>query len=69
MIYTEHLNINGKAFIKTYSDTYMVQRDGVEYDEAIDPAELGRTYTESATLLEEVSESEALAELMEVLAE
>ena len=31
-----------------YSDSgYMVEREGVRYSEAIDPAELGRTYTET----------------------
>lgn len=48
MIVTENLTINGKAFVKTYSDSgYMVEREGVRYSEAIDPAEFGRTYTET----------------------
>lgn len=48
MIVTESLNINGRTFIKTYSDRgCMVERDGVCYSEAIDPAEFGRTYTET----------------------
>ena len=48
MIVTENLTINGKAFVKTYSDAgFMVERDGVPYEEAIDPAEFGREYTES----------------------
>lgn len=50
MIYTEKLTINYKEFIKTYSDKYTVMREGIEYDEAIDPVEFGRTYTESTTL-------------------
>ena len=53
MIITENLTINGKAFVKTYSDSgFMVERDGVRYDEAIDPAELGRMYTETDALIE-----------------
>ena len=33
---------------RTYSDAgVMIERDGVRYSEAIDPAELGRTYTET----------------------
>ena len=38
MIKTEHLTINGRAFVRTYSDSnrYVV-RDGVEYSEAYDP--------------------------------
>ena len=48
MIVTENMTINGKAFVKTYSDSgYMVEREGVRYSEAIDPAEFGRTYTET----------------------
>ena len=37
-----------KALIKTYSDSgMMIERDGVRYSEAIDPAELNRQYTET----------------------
>lgn len=64
MIKTERLTINGKEFVRTYSDTYTVVRDGVEYEEAIDPAEFGRTYTESTTPLPELSDSEALGIIM-----
>lgn len=47
MIRTESLIINDKQFIRTYSDAgrYVV-RDGISYEEACDPAEFGRTYTE-----------------------
>ena len=47
MIVTKNMTINGKPFVRTYSDSgcYVV-RDGVEYADAIDPAEFGRTYTE-----------------------
>ena len=48
MIKTESLTINGKSFVRTYSDSgYMVERDGIRYSEAIDPAELNRQYTET----------------------
>ena len=48
MIIAENMNINGRAFVKTYSDNgYMVERDGARYCEAIDPAGMGRTYTET----------------------
>ena len=48
MILTESLTINNKQFTKTYSSSgFMVERDGVQYSEAIDPSELGRTYTET----------------------
>jgi len=47
MIITENLNINGKDFVRTYSDeNRYVVRDGVAYSEAIDPADSGRVYTE-----------------------
>lgn len=47
MIKTEIFYINDKEFIKTYSDSgkYVV-RDGISYEEACDPAEFGRQYTE-----------------------
>lgn len=48
MIVNESMTINGRSFVKTYSDSgYMVERDGARYSEAIDPAEFGRTYTET----------------------
>ena len=48
MIITEQLTINDRRFTKTYSDSgFMVARDGAQYSEAIDPAEFGRTYTET----------------------
>lgn len=48
MIIRENLTIGGRAFVKTYSDQgMMVERDGVRYSEAIDPAEFGRVYTET----------------------
>ena len=57
MIVTENLTIGGRAFIKTYSDEgYMVERDGVRYSEAIDPAEFGREYIETDEKIEEEPE-------------
>ena len=57
MIITENLTINRRKFIKTYSDEgYMVERDGVRYSEAIDPAEFGRTYIETDEKIEEIEE-------------
>ena len=59
MIRTEDLTIGGRAFIKTYSDEgYMVERDGVRYSEAIDPAEFGRVYTETDEKIERDEETE-----------
>lgn len=47
MIIVETLTIDNNEFVRTYSDAgrYVV-RDGVSYEEAVDPAETNRTYTE-----------------------
>lgn len=46
-IKTEHFTVNGRDFIRTYSDaSRYVVRDGIAYTEACDPAEFGRVYTE-----------------------
>ena len=59
MIVTENMTINGKDFIKTYSDSgYMVEREGVRYSEAIDPTDSGRTYTETDERIPYDKESE-----------
>ena len=61
MIKTEEMTINGKAFIRTCSDSgCFVVREGVEYAEAIDPASFGRTYTESENRLPDIPAEEAL---------
>ena len=70
MIATEHMTINGRSFIRTYSDSgYMIERDGVRYSEAIDPAELGRTYTETDERIpyDEESEIEQKAAAYDIL--
>lgn len=49
MIVQENLEINGRAFIRTYSDEGREVIGGFpngNYDEAVDPAEYGRTYIE-----------------------
>lgn len=39
---------DGVVLNRTYSDLGMlIERDGVRYSEAIDPADLGRQYTET----------------------
>ena len=58
MIKTEQLTINEKQFTKTYSDAgFMIERDGVQYSEAIDPSEFGRTYTETDISVEAEKQS------------
>lgn len=50
--------------IRTYSSLgYYIERDGVRYSEAIDPAEFGRTYVETDEPIEEPeAEDEAAVE-------
>ena len=60
MIHTETVTIKGKQYRRTYSDTNMLLRDGIEYSEAIDPIDSDREYTESRTPL--VESDELLAE-------
>lgn len=55
MIKTEPLTINNHALIRTYSDAgFKIRKDGTDeiYDEAIDPADSGRTYTETDESIE-----------------
>lgn len=48
---------DGVTLVRTYSDTnHYIERDGVVYSEAIDPEEMGRVYTETDQLIEEVEE-------------
>jgi len=62
MIITESFKVGERNFTRTYSDAgrYVV-RDGVEYSEACDPAEFGRTYTEGDIMPEEERDIDALA--------
>ena len=57
MIYVETATIGGKEYKRTYSDTYTIQRDGVEYSEAIDPIDSDREYTETENKLPEFEET------------
>ena len=44
---------DGVVLNRTYSDKgVMVERDGVRYEEAIDPAEFNREYTETDELID-----------------
>ena len=50
MIKTETVTINNRTLVHTYSDAnLMIQQDGTGavYSEAYDPADSGRTYTET----------------------
>ena len=65
MIVQEHFLVGERDFIRTYSDAnrYVV-RDGVEYTEACDPAEYGRTYTEGDLMPADDAEA---AEILDIL--
>lgn len=50
MIITEYYKTreDGVALNRTYSDKgMMIEREGIRYEEAVDPAELNRQYTET----------------------
>lgn len=48
MLVRENMEISGRTFVKTYSDAgFYIERGGVRYSEAIDPADIERTYTET----------------------
>lgn len=59
MIKTEYFKTraDGVVLNRTFSDAgMMIERDDVRYSEAIDPAELNRTYTETDEPVDTVSE-------------
>lgn len=68
-IVQEHFNVNGVDFIRTYSDDnrYVVGGEPYgEYEEACDPANLGRTYTEGNRMTEEEIEANA-EEILDII--
>ncbi len=70
MIQTENIIINGRQLIRTYSDSgHYIQRDGVQYAEAIDTADSGRTYTETDVPIEgtAMTETEEKAAAYDIL--
>lgn len=59
MIVTEYYRTreDGVVLNRTYSDEgMMIERDGVRYSEAIDPADLDRQYTETDEKVEIIEE-------------
>lgn len=72
MIRTETVTINERQFIRTYSDRGMMIHGGfpeADYDEAYDPIDSGRTYTETNIPIDaDPKDAEALlARLEEIL--
>lgn len=64
MIKTEVYSLGGMSITRTWSDDgrYVV-RDGISYEEANDPTDLGRTYTEGE-YFEDPDPEEALSILL-----
>ncbi len=63
MIVTEQFTEGGMTLIRTYSDRGVKIHGGFpegDYDEAVDPAEFGRTYTETNIPIEETEASEEI---------
>lgn len=62
---------DGVVLNRTYSDKgMMIERDGVRYSEAIDPAEFGRIYIETDEPIEpaeEMTETEEKAKAYDIL--
>lgn len=53
MIKTELIMIDERQLRRTWSDAgFMIERDGAQYSEAVDPAEFDRVYTETDVLIE-----------------
>lgn len=68
MIKTETITINNNQYIKSYSDSGMMIHGGMpeaDYSEAIDPADSGRTYTETDIPIDD-SEADA-TEILNIL--
>ena len=72
MIITEYYRTreDGVVLNRTYSDNgMMIERDGVRYSEAIDPAELNRQYTETDEPIEVAGEEATEADYQAALRE
>lgn len=68
MIITEKIIINNTEYLHTYSDLgYNIKRDGELYEDAIDPINSERTYTEVIVEDEEISNEEFMKLIEEVL--
>lgn len=66
MIRSEIITVDGCNYTRTWSDSgMMIERDCVLYEEAIDPAELGRTYVENESEIpvRDATEADYLAAL------
>lgn len=67
-IKTETYILNGREFTRTYSDSgYYVVRDGISYEEANDPSEFGRTYTEGDLIPTDGESSPEAEEILNII--
>lgn len=72
MIITEYYKTrdDGVVLNRTYSDSgFMIEREGVRYSEAIDPAELNRQYIETDEPIEGYTDEATEADYKKALAE
>ena len=61
MIKTEIVTIKNKEYSRTYSnECYMIERDGVQYSEAIDPITSNRVYIETNVKTMEENDGEII---------
>lgn len=61
---------DGVILNRTYSDLgYKIERDGILYDEAIDPIELNRIYIETTQLIELDNPKATIEDYQEALSE
>ena len=61
MLIKEVVTINGTEFNHTYSDAgFYIERDGVEYSDAIDPIDIEREYVETDEKIENENHLEEL---------
>lgn len=66
-IIQEHFMVGERDFIRTYSDRGMMVHGGSpegDYSEATDPAEFGRTYTETDIPIEGDAEAEEILSIL-----
>lgn len=70
MIIKDKITINGTTYDRTYSDSGMkIERDGALYDEAVDPLDSGREYTETDVSIESYNEDAKEDDYIEALGE
>lgn len=71
MVKTETVTMNNRTLIRTYSDAnLMIKQDGTGavYSEAYDPADSGRTYTETEESIEtDMTEIEEKAKAYDII--